>query len=72
MKHVIRVTEFLTKYIVIEADSIRDAVAKANKAHYDGLVTLDDRNYEDVAMTHVRIACPGDIERYEEVEVNEL
>lgn len=71
MKHVVRVTEFLTRYIVVEADSITGAIAKANKAHYDGLVILDDRNYEDVAITHVRIACPGDIERYEEVEVKE-
>ena len=70
MKHVVRVTEFLTRYIVVEVDSIADAIGKAYKAHYDGQISLDYKDYDDVAMTHVRIACPGDLERYEEVEVN--
>jgi hypothetical protein len=71
MKHVVRVTEFLTRHVVVEADNSVDAVRKVQNAHYYGEFSLDYEDYDDVDVTHVRIACPGDIERYEEVEVNE-
>ena len=71
MKHVVRVTEFLTRSIIVEADSVAEAINKVHGAHYDGLISLDYEDYDDVAVTHLRVACPGDVERYEEVEVNE-
>ena len=71
MKHVVKITEFLTRTVVVEADSAEDAIKKVQDAHYYGEFSLDYDDYDDVDVTHLRVACSGDVERYEEVEVNE-
>lgn len=69
MKHVILVREQLSRYVVIDANDEDDAVNKAYTAHADGAISLDYRDYDGVTMDYKWIACPGDLERYEEVEV---
>ena len=67
MKHVVVVKEELTKYVVIDANDADEAVQKAYKAHYDGTISLDYKDYDGVTVDYKWIACPGDLERYEEV-----
>ncbi len=69
MKYVMRITEMLTRTIIVDAEDWADARDKTEKVHNDGQVVLGDRDYNGYEIDAVRIAYPGDLERYEEVEV---
>lgn len=71
MKYVVAVKEMLMRMVIVDAVGPEDALRKAEEAHDYGKIELDDRDYYGYEVEPVRIACPGDLERYEEVEVNE-
>ena len=70
MKYVMRVTETLSRTVVVNAEDWADARHKVEKAYDREQIVLDYRDYDGYEIDAVRIACPGDIEMYEEVEVN--
>lgn len=71
MKFVMRITETLSKTVIVDADNWADARDKVEKAYDNEQIVLDYRDYDGYEIDAVRIACPGDIESYEEVEVKE-
>lgn len=72
MKYVVKVTETLARIVIVNADNEDDAVSKVEQAYLeDGEIVLDYRDYTGHDVSFVHIACPGDIERYEEVGVKE-
>lgn len=70
MKYVMKVTETLSRMVIVDAEDWNDAVDKVDKAYDREQIVLDYRDYDEYEVSSVRIACPGDIEMYEEVEVN--
>ena len=70
MKYVMRITETLSRIVIVDAEDCVKARNKAESAHTDGLVVLDYEDYDGCEVEAIRIACPGDLERYEEVGVN--
>lgn len=68
MKYVVRVTETLVKHIVVEADSESKAEDKVFSAHYNGKITLDYNDYDDVNCDCIREAEEDDIADYIDVE----
>jgi hypothetical protein len=70
MKYVMRVTETLSRTVVVNAENCADARHKVENAYDSEQIVLDYRDYDGYEINVVRIACPGDIEMYEEVEVN--
>ena len=71
MKFVMRVTEMLSRTVIVDANDWADARDKVEAAYVDGKIELDYDDFVDSEVDSVRIACPGDIEIYEEVGVNE-
>lgn len=71
MKYVMRITETLSRLVVVDAEDWADARDKVEKAYDNEEIVLDYKNYNGYEIDAVRIAYPGDLERYEEVEVEE-
>ncbi len=69
MKFVMRVTEMLSRTVIVDANDWADARDKVEAAYVDGQIELDYNDFTDSEVDAVRIACPGDIEIYEEVGV---
>jgi hypothetical protein len=70
MKHVMRITETLSRTVIVDAEDWADAKYKVEKAYDNEQILLDYKDYSGYEIDVVRIACPGDLERYEEVGVN--
>ena len=47
-EYVIRVVETLSKGVIIKADSLDDAMSKANDLYQDGKINLDYDDFNDV------------------------
>ena len=71
MKFVVRVTETLSKTVIVYANDATDAHDKVEKAYDNEDIVLDYRDYHGYEIDTVRVACPGDIEMFEELEVEE-
>lgn len=71
MKYVVRVTETLSRTVIVDANDSADAHDKVEKAYDSENIVLDYRDYHGYEIDAVRVACPGDIEMFEEVEVEE-
>ena len=70
MKYVVEITEKLVKYVVVDADSEREAEDKVFRAHYKGKVVLGCDDYDDVEFDCIRKADDEDIKEY--VDVGDL
>lgn len=68
MKYVVEITESLVKHVVVDANSMRKAEDKAQKAHTDSKIVLDYSDYEDVDFKCLRKADEDDIADYVDVE----
>ena len=71
MKYVVNVTETLRRRIIVDAENFEDAERKAEQAYDKGYIVLSDRDYNGYEIRTSHIAYGGDVERYEELEVNE-
>lgn len=69
MKYTMRVTETLSRIVVVDAEDITEAKEKVERAYDKEQIVLDYRDYKGYEIEAVRIAYGGDIERYEELEV---
>lgn len=71
MKFVMKVTEMLSRTVVVDANDQDDAINKVEQAYYNEDIVLDYKDYDGYDISAVRIACPGDLEWYDEFEVKE-
>lgn len=71
MKFVMKVTETLSRTVVVDANNIDDAISKVEQAYDNEQIVLDYRDYDEYDISEVRIAYPDDLKWYEEVEVKE-
>lgn len=71
MKFVMKVTEMLSRTVVVDANDQDDAINKVEQAYYNEDIVLDYKDYDGYDISAVRIACPGDLEWYDELEVKE-
>lgn len=71
MKFVMKVTETLSRTVVIDANDQDDAISKVEQAYDNEDIVLDYKDYDGYDISAVRIACPGDLEWYGELEVKE-
>lgn len=71
MKFVMKVTETLSRTVIVDANDKDDAISKVEQAYYNEDIVLDYKDYDGYDISAVRIACPGDLEWYEELEVKE-
>ena len=71
MKFVIKVTETLSRTLVVDANDQNDAISKVEQAYDNEDIVLDYKDYDGYDISAVRIACPGDLEWYGEPEVKE-
>lgn len=69
MKIVMRVTETLERTVVVDANSYEEARDKVEKAYDNEQIVLDYRDYNGYEISGIRVACPGDLEKYAEIEV---
>ena len=68
MKHVVEVTEYLVKRVVVEADTATDAKAKVELAYTnEGSIVLDYEDFYDSIISYVGEASNEDIEIYMEI-----
>ena len=68
MKHIVEITEYLIKRVIVEADTKEDAVEKVRKAYADdGDITLDYEDFNDSRIDYVTQAIEADIENYMEI-----
>lgn len=71
MKFVMKVTETLSRTLVVDANDQNDAISKVEQAYDNEDIVLDYKDYGGYDISAVRIACPGDLEWYGELEVKE-
>ena len=71
MKFVMKVTEMLARTVIVDANNKDDAISKVEHAYEYGDIVLDYKDYDGCDISAVRIACPGDLEWYDELEVKE-
>lgn len=71
MKFVMKVTETLSRTVVVDANDKYDAINKVEQAYDNEDIVLDYKDYDGYDIGAVRIACPGDLEWYGELEVKE-
>lgn len=69
MKFAVKITEYLERIVIVNADDFEDAKNNAEMAYNNGQVSLDYRDYKGYDIGFTKIASPGDLERYEEVGV---
>lgn len=68
MKHVVEVTEYLVKRVVVEADTKDEAEEKVRKAYADdGDITLDYEDFYEAEIEYLKEATENDIEDYMEI-----
>ena len=71
MKFVMKVTETLSRTVVVDANDKDDAISKVERAYDNEDIVLDYKDYDGYDISAVRIVCPGDLEWYGELEVKE-
>lgn len=69
MKFVMKVTETLSRTVVVDANDKDDAISKVEQAYDNEDIVLDYNDYDGYDISTVRITCPGDLEWYGELEV---
>lgn len=68
MKYIVRVTETLSRTVVVEADNMGDAECKADDAYCNGKIVLD---FDDHGTQAIREATDKEIEWFGVLEVEE-
>jgi hypothetical protein len=70
MKHVVAITEYLVKTVIVEADTEKDAIEKVQELYVnDGHITLDYEDFDGSNIAYIGEATQWDIENYMEIEV---
>ena len=68
MKHIVEVTEYLVKRVIVEADTAQEAKEKVTTAYVnEGSITLDYEDFYDSTISYVGEASKEDIENYMEI-----
>lgn len=62
MKFVMKVTETLSRTVVVDANDQDDAISKVEQAYDNEDIVLDYKDYDGYDISAVRIACPGGYE----------
>ena len=60
MKYVVEIEETLVKYVVVEEESINDAMSIVNDAYNNEKVVLDYNDYCDTEFNYIREANEDD------------
>lgn len=71
MKYVVRVTETLTRTLIVEANSMEEAEDKVDRAYDDGQIILDYDDFDEYDIEVQREATDFDKGLYDVLEVEE-
>ena len=67
MKYLVKIEETLAKHVIVEAESLDEAVTIAEDAYINGNIQLDYDDFCDTDVVYVREASEEDKKYYEEV-----
>lgn len=67
MKYLVKIEETLAKHVIVEAESLDEAVTIAEDAYINGNIQLDYDDFCDTDVVYVREAKDGDKKYFEEV-----
>lgn len=67
MKYLVKIEETLAKHVIVEAESLDEAVTIAEDAYINGNIQLDYDDFYDTDVVYVREAKDGDKKYFEEV-----
>ena len=67
MKYLVKIEETLAKHVIVEAESLDEAVTIAEDAYINGNIKLDYDDFCDTDVTYAREASKEDKKYYEEV-----
>ena len=67
MKYLVKIEETLAKHVIVEAESLDEAVTIAEDAYINGNIKLDYDDFCDTDVVYVREASEEDKKYYEEV-----
>ena len=67
MKYLVKIEETLAKHVIVEAESLDEAVTIAEDAYINGNIKLDYDDFCDTDVVYVRKAKYGDKKYFEEV-----
>lgn len=68
MKCVVKITETLSRTVIIDADNPIEAEEKVEQIYNDENIVLDYRDYEGYKITALRPANDEDFELYDDME----
>lgn len=68
MKYAVKITETLSRTIIIDAKNPREAEEKAEQIYNNENIVLDYRDYEGYEITALRPASEEDFELYDDME----
>lgn len=71
MKYVVRVTETLTRTLIVEANRMEEAEDKVDRAYDDGQIILDYDDFDEYDIEVQREATDFDEGLYDMLEVEE-
>lgn len=71
MKFIIKITEALSRTVIVDANDKDSAISKVEQAYDNGDIVLDYDDFDGHDIGVVRIARPEDAEWYDELEVKE-
>ena len=67
MKYLVKIEETLAKHVIVEAESLDEAVTIAEDAYINGNIKLDYDDFCDTDVVYVREAKDWDKKYFEEV-----
>ena len=67
MKYLVKIEETLAKHVIVEAESLDEAVTIAEDAYINGNIKLDYDDFCDTDVVYVREAKDVDKKYFEEV-----
>ena len=67
MKYLVKIEETLAKHVIVDAESLDEAVTIAEDAYINGNIQLDYDDFCDTDVVYVREASEEDKKYYEEV-----
>lgn len=68
MKCVVKITEMLSRTIIVDADSPGEAEEKAEQIYNNENIVLDYRDYDGYEITALRPVSEEDFELYDDME----
>lgn len=64
MKYVVELEEILSRHIIVDAESSKEAINKVETLYENGNICVDDRDYNGIRLNFCRQATNDDINRY--------